>query len=66
MIDQVFERLVTTPAELNPTVSEVLIAGGRFIGAILKEGYDDKARQLRWTGSAKDCGVTLTGRLPPS
>jgi uncharacterized protein YejL (UPF0352 family) len=50
MIDQVFERLVTAPNELNPTVSEVLVACGRFVGAILKEGYGDADRQnvLTW------------------
>jgi hypothetical protein len=50
MIDRVFAKLVAAPNELNPTVSEVLIACGRFVGAILKEGYDDKARQnaLDW------------------
>jgi hypothetical protein len=44
MIDQVFERLVTAPNGLDPTVVEVLIAIGRFTGAILKEGYADADR----------------------
>jgi hypothetical protein len=50
MIDKVFQRLVTAPNELNPTVAEVLIACGRFVGAILKEGYadGDRDRVMAW------------------
>ncbi len=49
-IDQVFERLVTAPNELNPPVVEVLVAAGRFVGTILKEGYPDQHRQnvMNW------------------
>ncbi len=45
MIDQVFERLPAAPTELNPTVVKVLVAIGRFAGAILKEGYAEADRQ---------------------
>jgi hypothetical protein len=50
MIGQVFERLAAAPAELDPTVSEVLIACGQFVGTILKEGYQDADRQnvMNW------------------
>ncbi len=33
------------PAGLDPTVVEVLIASGRFVGAIVKEGYDEADRE---------------------
>ena len=50
MVDKVYVRLVNAPNELDPTVSEVLIACGQFVGTILKEGYKDADRQnvMNW------------------
>jgi hypothetical protein len=50
MVDQVYMRLANAPNDLDPTVVEVLVACGRFVGAILKEGYDDANRQnvMNW------------------
>jgi hypothetical protein len=45
MIDKVFQRLVTAPNELNPTVSEVLVACGRFVGAIMRA---DRQNVMNW------------------
>jgi hypothetical protein len=41
IVDAVFARLVNAPAGLDCQVTEVLVAIGRFTGAILLQGYDD-------------------------
>ena len=50
MVDKVYVRLVNAPNELDPTVSEVLIACGQFVGTILKQGYKDadRANVMAW------------------
>ncbi len=44
-VNQVYAALVAAPNELNPTVGEVLSACGRFVSAILREGYSDQAQR---------------------
>ncbi len=61
-VSKVYEHLAAVPAELNPTVSEVLVACGQFIGTILKEGYADQDRRtvLNWFTKGLESYVNRT------
>jgi len=45
-IDRVFELLAEAPREVDCTISQVLVAAGMFVSAVLREAYSDHiARQ---------------------
>ena len=47
-IDRVFELLADAPREVDCTISQVLVAAGMFVSAVLREAYSDHtARQAQ-------------------